>query len=115
MTEEEWQARAEARDDRVVLVIDDDGTVVGVVNGEAAHIYSMWVVPERRGEGLGRILLDAVVAWARERGATRAVLDVNPNQTVALALYESAGFVRTGCDRALGGTEFICIELERPL
>lgn len=116
LPEEAWRGRAEPRDDRVVLVCDDlAGGLVGVDEGDAVRVAAMWVAPERRGEGLGRALLDEVLAWARARGAERVRLDVNPDQAPALRLYETAGFARTGGDRPIAATGCTCVELELAL
>jgi ribosomal protein S18 acetylase RimI-like enzyme len=45
----------------------------------------------RRG-GFGRALVEAAVTRARERGCRRVELDVNEDNTAALALYRSCGF-----------------------
>jgi ribosomal protein S18 acetylase RimI-like enzyme len=50
------------------------------------------VVPGRRGEGLGRALLDAALDAAREAGAPHIELTTSEDDTEALALYESSGF-----------------------
>jgi ribosomal protein S18 acetylase RimI-like enzyme len=50
------------------------------------------VVPDRRGSGLGRALLDAAIELARERGAEHVDLTTAETDTAARALYESSGF-----------------------
>jgi ribosomal protein S18 acetylase RimI-like enzyme len=57
-----------------------------------AYLEELYVVPPRRGEGLGRALLDAAMEEARERGAVRIDLGTSETDTAARALYESAGF-----------------------
>ena len=57
-----------------------------------AHLEELYVVPERRGHGLGRALLDAAMEYARERGAARIDLGTSEDDTAARALYESARF-----------------------
>jgi ribosomal protein S18 acetylase RimI-like enzyme len=57
-----------------------------------AYLEELYVVPERRGRGLGRALLEAAMDYARERGAARIDLGTSEDDTAALALYESAGF-----------------------
>lgn len=56
----------------------------------------MWVAAGRRGQGIGRRLLDACVAWAREQGAHKVALEAWPHNAAALRLYERAGFVVEG-------------------
>jgi ribosomal protein S18 acetylase RimI-like enzyme len=61
-----------------------------------AHVYQMWVAPEFRGLGAGRLLLDEVVAWARELDAREVLLGVTSGDTPATRLYARAGFVAFG-------------------
>ena len=58
-----------------------------------ARIGRMAVLPGMRGVRVGRQVLDALLAAARERGSTRAVLDA---QTSAAAFYARAGFSAVG-------------------
>ena len=50
------------------------------------------VDPASQGQGIGRRLVDASLAYARERGARRVVLLSASRLTAALHLYESYGF-----------------------
>ena len=58
-----------------------------------AYLEELYVVPERRGQGLGRALLEAAMRHAKERGAAHIDLGTSEDDTAARALYESAGFV----------------------
>lgn len=57
-----------------------------------ADIKRMWVSDIVRGRGVGRRLLDRLVAEARAMGLRRVQLDTNRALTEAIALYRSAGF-----------------------
>ncbi len=57
-----------------------------------AYLEELYVVPERRGHGLGRTLLEAAMDHARQRGAARIDLNTSVDDVAARALYESAGF-----------------------
>jgi ribosomal protein S18 acetylase RimI-like enzyme len=57
-----------------------------------AYLEELYVVPARRGEGLGRALLEAVMEEAGERGADHIDLGTSEDDTAARGLYESAGF-----------------------
>lgn len=59
---------------------------------ETAEIKRMYVVPEARGEGLGRALLDALEEEVRRLGYARVRLDTGPEQPAARAIYERAGY-----------------------
>jgi ribosomal protein S18 acetylase RimI-like enzyme len=57
-----------------------------------AYLEELYVVPELRGRGLGRALLEAAMRHAKERGADRIDLNTSVDDVAARALYESAGF-----------------------
>jgi len=60
--------------------------------GLDAYLEELYVVPARRGQGIGRALLEATMETARAAGATRMDLNTGETDTAARALYESAGF-----------------------
>jgi ribosomal protein S18 acetylase RimI-like enzyme len=57
-----------------------------------AYLEELYVVPDARGRGLGRELLDEAMAAAREAGAGHIDLGTSEHDTAARALYESSGF-----------------------
>jgi len=57
-----------------------------------AFLYDIEVVESRRGQGLGRALLEATEDAAREAGATALELNVFGRNAAAVALYDSAGY-----------------------
>ena len=57
------------------------------------YLEELYVVPDRRGEGHGRTLLETALRLAREeRGATTMELGTGLDDTAARGLYESLGF-----------------------
>jgi ribosomal protein S18 acetylase RimI-like enzyme len=58
----------------------------------AAYLEELYVIPDRRGEGLGRALLEAAMDAARSHGADIIDLGTSEDDTAARGLYESAGF-----------------------
>lgn len=62
--------------------------------GWSPHVAElrMLVSPTMRGKGLGRALLDASIALAREAGATKLTARMTPDQLGAITLFEEAGF-----------------------
>jgi ribosomal protein S18 acetylase RimI-like enzyme len=50
------------------------------------------VVPARRGQGIGRALLEAAIELARAHGAVGIDLNTGETDTAARGLYESIGF-----------------------
>ena len=84
---------------RIFYALDDaTGAAVGCValKAEGDGVYElskMAVAPDRRGAGIGRVLMDAVLAAVRRSGGTRLYLESNRRLEPALALYERSGFV----------------------
>jgi ribosomal protein S18 acetylase RimI-like enzyme len=61
-----------------------------------AHLVSMWTAPTHRQRGIGRLLVNEVVGWARLRRARILWLMVVSNNEPAVLFYQSLGFSRTG-------------------
>ena len=81
------------------LVAYDGGRPVGCgalrrLDTDTAEIKRMYVAPEARGRGLGRLLLGALEGEARRLQVARIVLETGVRQREALGLYESAGYAR---------------------
>ena len=57
-----------------------------------AVLESMRVAPERRRTGVGSALVDAFLAWARERGANEMTVQAYAQNDGALAFYRAQGF-----------------------
>jgi GNAT superfamily N-acetyltransferase len=78
-------------------IAEKDGQVVGsvaMVDAEEGAGQLRWflLVPEVRGSGLGRRLLETALAYGRERGFGRIFLWTFADLADALRLYERAGF-----------------------
>ena len=86
--------------DTVVLVGGEgpDGLAVlrfrPAIWAEAPECYlaELYVVPDRRGHGLGRALMNAVLELARQEGAAWIDLGTSDADVAARGLYESLGF-----------------------
>jgi ribosomal protein S18 acetylase RimI-like enzyme len=57
-----------------------------------AYLEELYVAPDRRGEGIGRALLETVLETARVAGAARIELGTSDDDEAAIALYERFGF-----------------------
>jgi ribosomal protein S18 acetylase RimI-like enzyme len=56
----------------------------------------LFVLPDRRRSGFGRMLVDAVLAWAEELGAQQVWLEVRSSNQAAQSLYRGCGFTSRG-------------------
>lgn len=108
-TEEQQRAwiRAPHENPReVVLVAEDRGQIVGVVNfqiGKARRrshsgSFGMSVHPEWRSRGVGNALLGRLIEWATSvKEIEKIFLGVRADNPRAIALYKKHGFVECGC------------------
>lgn len=104
--DEVWAERAtgsSAGVHRATFLAFDGDTVVGIVGAlrapvasDTIELVSMWITPAARRSGLGRLLVDTVLAWAGDAGARSIELWVTRGNDAALHLYESTGFAVTG-------------------
>jgi GNAT superfamily N-acetyltransferase len=114
MPEEAWhqQVRAAATGDRrawFVAELPAEERTVGLVNGRRRPpselmVFSMWVDPACRQQGIGRRLIDAIDGWASGWGARRTVLWVFGANETAIRFYERIGFAveLNGTDAEIG-------------
>ena len=89
----------------IAVARDGDGRVVAMVSAQlvistaegapSAWIEDMVVAPEWQGRGVGRRVLAAVLAWAKDQGATRAQLLADLDNAPALAYYDHLGWQAT--------------------
>ena len=86
------EAADETRGGAPVLV----GYVVALLLGVEAEIADLAVAPRSRRRGVGRILLDRVLADLALRGVSTVFLEVRESNSAARALYASRRFVSVG-------------------
>jgi ribosomal protein S18 acetylase RimI-like enzyme len=67
-------------------------------NRHKGTVIGMYVAPEVSGQGVGRALLAALIAHAREHGIVSLVLTVTHGNAHAQRLYEGAGFRSFGIE-----------------
>ena len=60
--------------------------------GLESYLAELYVIPARRGRGLGRQLMEAALREARDRGADSMDIGVDEPDLAARRLYESLGF-----------------------
>jgi GNAT superfamily N-acetyltransferase len=81
-----------------------------------AHVVSVWVAPEARRRGVGRLLQEAARTWAVSRGAREQRLWVTHTNEAARMLYLAEGFTLTGTTQPHPAKpELHELEMVRPL
>jgi phosphinothricin acetyltransferase len=94
-----------------VLVAEAEGAVVGWASLNAFNVrraydhvadFSLYVERDWRGRGIGRRLLDALVARARAIGYHKLVLSAFPWNEAGMRAYRRAGFREVGVYREQG-------------
>ena len=81
------------------LVALVDGEVVGgcgvatfAGNTQVCELRKLFLLPQKRGLGLGKALTERCLAYAKSKGYQQCYLDTLSNMQVAIALYERLGF-----------------------
>ncbi len=76
---------------------------------DEAHLLNLSIARAYQKQGLGRLLLEHMIAIARRQSAANMFLEVRPSNVSAIALYESIGFnemaIRRGYYPAHNGRE----------
>ena len=106
LTDADWLNRATRwnGDRGVGFLAFDAGTPSGIAGSfldeqdpTRAKLISMWVAPSHRRRGVGCLLVQAVLAWARLRQVRTLLLMVTSVNDSAIRFYERLGFTLTGC------------------
>ncbi|BCL74878.1 ribosomal-protein-alanine acetyltransferase [Jeongeupia sp. HS-3] len=81
--------------DHGIGAIDDDGVLAGFAISsrvlDEAELQLIAVSPAKQRQGLGRLLLKALLAELRQTGTTQLFLEVRAGNTAAQALYAGCG------------------------
>lgn len=105
-SEESWRDQADATaagSERCTLIAFADGAPVGLgaayrdgPEADEAELLQFWVHPVWQRRGVGRALLEALVAWCGENEVRRVRARVTPGNDRAVRFYQGQGFVRVG-------------------
>ncbi len=78
--------------DLVTVRVGDRASGVAAYADDWVGFRTIQVEPAHRRQGLALVVMDALLEWGAERGATTAYLQVLGDNTAAIALYEQLGF-----------------------
>jgi N-acetylglutamate synthase len=97
MTEQDTARQSLWRGDEIYLALKTINGVaaVGLARAEngVVGLFNMRTAEVQRGKGYASVLVAALMAWGRERGAHTAFLQVDCDNKPALAAYRKFGFV----------------------
>jgi ribosomal-protein-alanine N-acetyltransferase len=94
-------------DEATTLVAEDGdraGFVGGFVRGGWGKVVTRDVLPERRGKGVGRRLMEALEKEFRSSGASFTLLEVAAENRGAVALYAKIGYAKVAVLEGYYGT-----------
>jgi putative acetyltransferase len=102
-----------------LLLAEYDGQVAGCIalhklEADICEMKRLYVRPQFRGKGLGRILIDRVIAEGRQMGYQRMRLDtVEPIMGDAVAMYRKIGFgeIPPYCNNPMPGALYMELDL----
>ncbi|GAA8852771.1 ribosomal protein S18-alanine N-acetyltransferase [Helicobacter pylori] len=113
-----WWGELAGRPRREYLLAEDSEGVAGYAGldhaGDTSDVMTIATLPRVRGTGLGRRLLEELVARSRAAGAERLLLEVRADNTAARGLYDSAGFglLQTRRGYYPGGVDALVLALD---
>ncbi len=84
----------------IYFVAEQDGKLLGGagifpsdgLSGGTCELVKMYLLPEARGLGLGRRMIQKAIDWARDAGYDQVYLESMPELRKALSVYEKFGF-----------------------
>lgn len=115
-----WRERleaAQAGEDSWLLFAREGDRLVGMIGAHleddgVPEIVSVYVARDRRGQGIGAALMEAILAELEKKGNFhRARLSVSADQTAAVALYQRYGFAVVRREPGVAGDGSAHIEL----
>ena len=82
---------------RYAIVVSDNGIPVGCgaikeYSPGIMEVKRMYVLPDRRGQGIASLILKQLELWASELNSTRCILETGFKQLEAIALYKKNGY-----------------------
>jgi putative acetyltransferase len=101
----------------VYYVAESEGQLIGGggiyptqgLPADTCELVKMYLMPQARGKGIGRLLIEKCIASAKENGFRNIYLETMPELKQALTVYEKFGFEYL--DHALGNSGHFGCEL----
>ena len=102
-------------DTKYIVLLDGDFPVatcrIYELDRDSVMVGRVVVLPDYRGRGLGRLVMEEAEAWARELGCRRIALE---SRDVAVGFYEKLGYAAVP-GPIIRGETFRCVPMEKRL
>lgn len=102
------------------MVLEDNQHIIGAAilgrkETSTVHLISLYLMPDKIGQGFGHAFYDGIEAELRHRNFTKCFLDVLENNERAIRFYETHGFMETIeiIKATLGDCEYPCKVYEK--
>lgn len=99
-TREQLKSQMKDEQHEFIAALEEDGRVLGYVGMmyvlDEGYISNVAVAPEARRQGIGRTLIEELMARAKDLDLAFVTLEVRCGNAAAIALYEKQGFVPVG-------------------
>ena len=85
---------------RFMSVAEADNQIVGYCGvflpapGVEADVLTIAVLPDFRRQGIAREFMRQIEEWAKDRGASALMLEVEKSNSAAIGLYKSLGYMQ---------------------
>ncbi len=85
---------------RFMAIAESENKIVGYCGvflpapGVEADILTVAVLPEYRRQGIAREFMRQIEEWAKERGASAMMLEVEKSNSAAIELYKNLGYLQ---------------------
>lgn len=79
----------------IVIIVPPDSSARRLAQDNETEMHLLGVMPKFRGFGLGRLLVEAAIKLAKQRGYSKMILWTQTTMIAAQRLYESSGFIYT--------------------
>lgn len=92
----------------VLLAFGESGSTLGLAElsirpyaegcrtNRVAYLEGWYVIPEARGQGVGRALIEAAAAWGRDQGCLEFASDAQPDNKISRLAHQALGFEDVG-------------------
>ncbi len=90
----------------IIFVAEADGDIVGMVGAYMAYslefsgmygrLTTLIVEESRRGEGIGKQLVEGIESWLKRQGAILCVVTSSSRRSDSHRFYENNGYLNTG-------------------